>query len=80
MNYTPEGGNVRFGSLADIRSAKRHVRSTPKSGHLQRTSPCPLCANSGHSCLLSSPVQSSNTNKSEFDLNSSSLGEEQMEN
>ena len=21
---------------------------TPKSGHVQRTSPCPLCANSGH--------------------------------
>ena len=25
--------NVRFGSKADIRSAKRHVRSYPKSGH-----------------------------------------------
>ena len=24
---------VRFGSLADICSAKRHVRFTPKSGH-----------------------------------------------
>ena len=26
-------GRVRFGSLADICSAKRHVRFTPKSGH-----------------------------------------------
>ena len=39
--------DVRFGSKADICSAKRHVRFTPKSGHLQRTSRCPLCANSG---------------------------------
>jgi hypothetical protein len=29
-------------------SAKGHVRSAPKSGHLQRTSACPLSANSGH--------------------------------
>ena len=29
-------------------SATRHVRFTPESGHSQRTSPCPLCANSGH--------------------------------
>ena len=28
--------------------AKRHVRSTLNSGHWQRTSPCPLCAKSGH--------------------------------
>jgi hypothetical protein len=35
-------------SLADICSAKCHVRFTPNSGHVQRTSPCPLCANSGH--------------------------------
>ena len=27
--------DVRFGSLADICSAKRHVRFTPKSGHEQ---------------------------------------------
>jgi hypothetical protein len=40
--------NVRFGSKADICSAKRHVRFTPSSGHWQRTSPCPFCANSGH--------------------------------
>ena len=40
----------RFGSKADICSAKRHVRFTPKSRHVQRNSLCPLCANSGHSC------------------------------
>ena len=42
------GAHVRFGSSADICSAKGHVRFTPNSGHLKRTSPCPLCANSGH--------------------------------
>src|SRR4029077_7855131 len=42
------GTHVRFGSKADIRSAKRHVRFTPESGHVQRTRPCLLCANSGH--------------------------------
>ena len=47
------GSGVRFGSKADICSAKRHVRFTPKSGHLQRTSPCPLCANSGHAAHTS---------------------------
>jgi hypothetical protein len=26
---------VRFGSKADIRSAKSHVRFTPESGHVQ---------------------------------------------
>jgi hypothetical protein len=39
--------DVRFGSLADICGAKRHVRFTPNSGHVQCTSLCPLCANSG---------------------------------
>ena len=29
----PKGTDVRFGSLADICSAKRHVRFTPESGH-----------------------------------------------
>ena len=29
--------HVRFGSKADICSAKRHVRFTPKSGHVQCT-------------------------------------------
>jgi hypothetical protein len=28
--------NVRFGSLADIRAAKSHVRFTPESGHCLR--------------------------------------------
>ena len=40
--------NVRFGSLADILQYGSYVRFTPESGHVQRTSPCPLCANSGH--------------------------------
>jgi hypothetical protein len=31
----PEGGHVRFGSLADICSAKAHVRFTPESGHVR---------------------------------------------
>ena len=30
--------DVRFGSKADICSAKGHVRFTPESGHVQRTS------------------------------------------
>jgi hypothetical protein len=41
--------NVRFGSKADMCSAKVDVRSYPKSGHVQCNSRCPLCANSGHS-------------------------------
>jgi hypothetical protein len=40
---------VRFASKADIRAAIRHVRFTPESGHVQRTSLCLLWANSGHS-------------------------------
>ena len=40
--------DVRFGSKADIRSAKRDVRFTPNSGHVQCNSQCPLCAISGH--------------------------------
>ena len=39
---------VRFGALADICSAKAHVRFTPESGHVQCNSACPLWANSGH--------------------------------
>jgi len=41
-------GYVRFGSKADMCSAKRHVRFTPKSGHVQCNQGCPLWANSGH--------------------------------
>src|SRR5262245_58215926 len=44
--------HVRFGSQADMCSAKtrpkRHVRFTPKSGHVRCTSLCMLWANSGH--------------------------------
>ena len=39
--------NVRFGSKADMCSAKGHVRFTPESGHCCKG--CPLSANSGHS-------------------------------
>ena len=35
-------------SAQDLRSAKRHVRFTPESGHVRCTSLCLLCANSGH--------------------------------
>src|SRR5262249_2634748 len=42
------GGDVRFGSKADICAAKSHVRFTPESGHLQRKLECPLWAKSGH--------------------------------
>ena len=45
--WVPSVAHVRFGSKADMCSAKGHVRFTPKSGHVRRTSRCPLCANSG---------------------------------
>ena len=45
--FGAEIGHVRFGSKADMCSAKGHVRSTPESGHVQCTGSCPLCANSG---------------------------------
>ena len=41
-------GDVRFGSYADIATSLQDVRFTPKSGHVQCNSACPLCANSGH--------------------------------
>ena len=47
-----EGGDVSFGSKADICSASTHVRFTPKSGHSRRKSKCPLWANSGHQRAL----------------------------
>ena len=47
-----ETANVRFGSKADICSAKRHVRFAPNSGRVQCTSGCPLCAKSGHCALF----------------------------
>jgi hypothetical protein len=43
--------NIRFGSKADIRTAKGHVRFTPKSGHVRCTSLRLLWANSGHQRL-----------------------------
>jgi hypothetical protein len=36
--------DVRFGSKADIRSDKSHVRFTPKSGHQTDIPQCPLSA------------------------------------
>ena len=35
---------------ADILCVERDVRFTPKSGHVQCNSVCPLWANSGHCC------------------------------
>jgi hypothetical protein len=46
------GNNVRFGSKADICGAQTHVCFTPKSGHVQRTRPSLLWANSGHETNL----------------------------
>ena len=43
MHVPHTGCNVRFGSKADICSAKRHVRFTPESGHVR--------CNSGMSAL-----------------------------
>ena len=48
--------DVRFGSKADICNAKKHVRFTPNSGHVQCNSACPLCANSGHPTTLRKPI------------------------
>ena len=45
--------HVRFGSKADICSAKRHVRFTPKSGQVRCNTPCLLSANSGHDLVHS---------------------------
>ena len=42
---------VRFGSKANVKTPNCDVRSTPKSGHVQCNSACPLCANSGR-CKL----------------------------
>jgi len=52
MHVPHTGCNVRFGSKADMYDAKRHVRFTPKSGHVQCNSECPLSANSGHPGVL----------------------------
>jgi hypothetical protein len=41
---------VRFGSLADICSAKRHVRFTPKSGHAAKGKVAHQLCNLVHCC------------------------------
>jgi hypothetical protein len=41
------GPNVRFGSKADIGGPPIDVRFTPKSGHRNSVTECPLCAKSG---------------------------------
>jgi hypothetical protein len=38
------GGNVRYGSLADILTSPRHVRSSPQSRHSSAGVACPRCA------------------------------------
>ena len=49
--------HVRFGSKADICSAKSYVRFAPKSGHCVVFEECPLWAisganeDAGHACL-----------------------------
>ena len=53
--------NIRFGSKADMRNAKRHVRCYSKSGHVQCNSVCLLCANSGHAHSITS-LASASTN------------------
>src|SRR5262245_52700806 len=47
-----QSSNVRFGSKADIRGAKSHVRFAPKSGHVRCTRACLLRARSGHYWLF----------------------------
>src|SRR5690348_16765636 len=42
-------------SLADILRCASHVRFTPNSGHLRRTSPCPLCVKSENVPTTRSP-------------------------
>src|SRR5215467_12793211 len=37
-----KGGNVRFGSKADIGAHPRHVCFTPESGHRNSAAECPL--------------------------------------
>jgi hypothetical protein len=40
--------NFRFGSLADICSAKSHFCFSPNSRHMRRSNVCPLCAKRQH--------------------------------
>src|SRR5262249_5281822 len=55
-----QGLHVRFGSKADICSAKWHVRFTPESGHVHRNEGCPLWAISGH-LLFAAPISLGNS-------------------
>jgi len=48
---------VRFGSKADMCGAKRHVRFTPESGHVQCKPSCLLWANSGHGVAASATTK-----------------------
>src|SRR5262249_38458928 len=48
QSLSNQSGNVRFGSKADTRIATPHVRFTPESGHVHRTSSCLFWAKSGH--------------------------------
>src|SRR5215472_9138174 len=48
--------NVRFGSKADICSARGHVRFTPESGHVRRTRACLLWAKSIDSSLVTASL------------------------
>ena len=41
-----------LGQKADTCAAKRHVRFTSESGHVQRKHRCPLRANSGHASIF----------------------------
>jgi hypothetical protein len=44
---SPEFGDVRYGSKADIEARQSDVRYSPKSGHSVARLRCPLCAISG---------------------------------
>ena len=53
------GGDVRFGSEADICSAQAHVRFTPESGHVRCNWRCLLWARSRHRYPIRTPRQKS---------------------
>ena len=48
--------NVRFGSLTDVVSFTRHVRSSPQSGHSSARFARPLSAKSGHHVAFTARV------------------------
>ena len=49
-------------STPAAQSLVRHVRFTPKSRHVQCTSRCPLCANSGHEVVHSTTLSARASN------------------